>query len=183
MTSVCAITDGKKIIMAADSQATVGYQKSIRITPKVFKRDGFLFGCAGSFRMIDILQYSFILPKHEPDINVEEYIRNIFINELRDCFKKYGFCKITENVEYFESGGSFLLGYRGRIFSIEADFQVAENIFHYDATGSGAQLILGAFYALKHLKLSQKETLDYVLGAATTFDCGTSPPYHFIYSD
>jgi len=40
-----------------------------------------------------------------------------------------------------EAGGTFLVGYRGRLFRVDSDYQVGESVNNYCAVGCGADLV------------------------------------------
>ncbi len=146
------IESPNKIHIAADSLASADYTKSFRKDRKVFKiNDEIIIGFAGSFRMGQLLQYSQIegglytlqVPD-EPDY-VYEFMVNDFINRTRLIFEDGGFLKKINEVE---EGGEFIVGLRGRVFTIYDDFQVEENDCPYSAIGCGAETAMGALMAL-----------------------------------
>jgi hypothetical protein len=71
-------------------------------------------------------------------------MRTTFIDSIRERFKHGGFAEISNNKE---EGGCFLVGVRGRLFSIESDYQVGESASGYSACGSGAAVSLGSLFS------------------------------------
>ena len=143
---VGAVVNGK-IYMGADSAGSNGYlQLTVRKDKKLFRNGPYLIGCCGSFRMTQLLRYSFQPPVCDDGEDVEQFMATRFIDAVRECFKAGGYAAKSQEVE---SGGQFLVGYRGRLFQIEGDYQVGESVDGYDAVGSGADLALGALSATK----------------------------------
>ncbi|HRH83558.1 MAG TPA: hypothetical protein PK210_04910 [Bacteroidia bacterium] len=68
MTCIVGLVDQEKVIIGGDSAATVGTSISLWSDPKVFKIGDFIFGCEGSFRMIQLMKYKFIPPKSKPRV-------------------------------------------------------------------------------------------------------------------
>lgn len=161
-----------KVYIAGDSAATYGATVTIRKDPKVFKNGDFVIGCTTSFRMAQLLQFSFIPPPIR-DKEIFEYMCTDFINEIRNCFNKGGFMQKGSDGD--EIGGCFLVGYKDRLFEIDSDYQVAENLDGIATAGCGYDVALGALYGNESEDILYKinKTLDIVV-----FLCnGVRPPF------
>ncbi len=90
--------DNNKVYIGADSAGSGGWQIVTRIDTKVFKIWDFIFWCTTSFRMINILKYSFIPPKIRNTEDIYEYMCTKFINELRNSFGDWWFLEKDKNV-------------------------------------------------------------------------------------
>ena len=53
----------KKVTIGGDSAGVAGLDITIRKDEKVFKVDNFIIGCTSSFRMIQLLRFSFKPPE------------------------------------------------------------------------------------------------------------------------
>jgi ATP-dependent protease HslVU (ClpYQ) peptidase subunit len=166
MTCIVGMIDNKtkKVIIGGDSSSTSDSNIFIRKDPKVFKNNDFIFGCTTSYRMIQLLRFSFIPPEKIEAKGIYEYMCTDFINAVRNCYKDGGFLQKFDNGD--ERGGHFLVGYKDRLFKIEEDFQVAENLNGIDACGCGADFALGAISSLSKYKLSTKQKIITSLEAA-----------------
>ena len=144
MTCVVGLVHNNKVYMGGDSGAIGPNFYEIRKDFKVFIKGEFIIGYAGSFRLGDILQHVFKEPKIKTD-NLREYMVSSFVKELRMCFNdnEYMITALKEE----DSDGEILVGIRGRLFSIEGDYNVGESIRPYRAIGGGAECALGAMYA------------------------------------
>jgi ATP-dependent protease HslVU (ClpYQ) peptidase subunit len=172
MTCIVGVIEKGKVFIGADSAGVSGLDISIRKDPKVFKVGEFVIGCTSSFRMIQLLRFSFNPPKRH-DEDVYQYMCTGFVNALRQCFKDGGFMEVNSSVE---SGGCFLVGYQGRLFLIYDDFQVAENDCEFGSIGCGADFAKGALKALGN-KTAAKDRITKALEIATYFSGGVRPPF------
>lgn len=145
MTLIVGIIENGKVIIGGDSAGVSGLNITIRKDPKVFRVGEFIIGCTHSFRMMQLIRFKFTPPRRFDDTDLFEYMCTSFIDELRKVFKDGGFAR-KESDE--ESGGTFLVGYKGRMFKIETDYQVGEAQENYYACGCGVYYALGALDAM-----------------------------------
>src|SRR3546814_9779502 len=78
-----------------------------------------------SFRMGQLLAHSFQPPKWHDDYDVYEYMVRDFVEAVRNCLKSGGFATREKEAE---AGGTFLVGFKGRLFEIADDYQVGESV-------------------------------------------------------
>lgn len=172
MTCIMGYAIDGKVYIGADSASVSGWEVRKTNLHKVFIVDEFIVGYTTSFRMGQILQYYLCVRPQEENESDLEYMVKAFAENARNCLKDYGFSKIEHNVE---EGGTFLVGYRGHLYSIYSDFQVNEGSEGFDACGSGREYALGAF-----LVTSDKSPEDRVLSALQTaayFSGSVTEPY------
>lgn len=174
MTCIVALKHKGKVYMGADSAGVGGLNLSIRKDPKIYINGPFMFGFTSSFRMGQILGYSFNPPKQEQGEPIEKFMATKFINEVRKCLKDGGFAKINNNEE---EGGFFIVSYKGRIFTVQCDFQVAEEVQNYTAVGCGDHLALGSLHASGRTAWTPQTRLKRALEAAATFSAGVAKPF------
>ena len=120
--------------------------------------------------MGSLLRYSFSSPKHPNNMGVDRYLNTIFVEAIRKCFKNGGYGEK-------DRGGTFILGYRGRLFYIESDFQVGIPRSNYTAVGCGSDLCKGSLHTTEALKLPPRERIQLALKAAAEFSAGVSAPF------
>lgn len=178
MTCIVGFIDKKngKVVIGGDSAGVGGLDIAIRRDVKVFKVGDFVIGCTSSFRMIQLIRFSFKPPKYYPDTDLYEYMCTTFVDTLRICFKNGGFARRNNDEE---SGGTFLVGYKDRLFEIEEDYQVAENYDLFNSCGCGAKYALGALMAIKDNEWIPEDKIRLALQIATHFSAGVRPPYVF----
>ena len=179
MTCIVGLLDNKtgKVHIGGDSCGIDGLDVVVRKDKKVFRNGEFVFGFASSFRMGQILQYEF----DPPEVNYDDlmvYMVKTFIPYLRYVFKEGAYTSIESSKEH---GGSFLVGGRGRLFNIQRDFQVGENLCGYMAIGCGEAYALGSLHATDLDKnLDPEWRLEQALQAASTFSGGVCAPFNFV---
>lgn len=174
MTCIAGFIEGKKVWMGADSAGVGGYSLTVRADHKIFKNGPMLFGFTSSFRMGQLLRYALLVPDHDPRVPIEKYMATSFVNAVRESLKTNGFSKVVNGVE---EGGTFLVGYKGRLFCIQDDYQVAEAADTFDAVGCGHDVAKGALYATRHLV--GEERLRTALEAAERYSAGVRAPFIF----
>lgn len=176
MTIIVGLVDkeNKTIYMGGDSAGVSGYSLRQRRDEKVFINNGFIIGYTSSFRMGQLLRFKLTPPKLAVDEDTYEYMCTSFIDEVRETFKDGGFSNIENNIEY---GGTFLVGFSGRLFEIHDDFQVAECLINYNACGCGEDIAMGSLYSTEHLSRMPEERVLMALEAAGKFNAGVRDPY------
>lgn len=174
MTCIVGLVENGKVYVGGDSAGVAGYSLTVRADRKVFRNGDFVMGFRSSFRMGQLLAQSFTPPRRHHDVDVYKFMVTEFVNSVRDCLKTGGYASKKEEVE---SGGTFLVGYAGRLFKIEDDYQVGEPVDGFDACGCGDQIALGALFASPSLKPQARLQLS--LDAAERFSAGVRGPFHF----
>lgn len=172
MTCIIGLVDDGNVYIGADSAGVAGSGLSIRSDPKVFIRDDFIMGFTGSFRMGQLLRYN-LQVAYRPEItDILEYMVKTFVEAVRRCLKGGGF---AEKKDDREKGGTFLVGYQGRLFRIGSDYQVGENKLPFDVVGCGEDIAQGSLYSNGYLK--PKERILQALEAAEQFSSGVRRPF------
>lgn len=182
MTCIVAIAQGGTVYMAADHAASDDKSGWIiaRKDPKVFKVGQYGIAFTDSFRMGQILQYSWTPPKYTPtktNSGLDKFMRTKFVESVKDAFKSGGYGGFSSGQE--DEGGIFLIGVCGKVFTMDQDFHIAENIVNYMAEGSGAMFALGALHATKNQK-NPKMRMKLALEAAADFSMSVKPPFTYI---
>lgn len=178
MTCIAGIVDKGRVFIGGDSAGVGDYDLVVRADRKVFAIGDYVMGFTTSFRMGQLLAHAFAPPN--PPSDSEDLMRFMvvdFIDVVRKLLKDNGFSKVEDNVE---SGGTFLVGVKGRLFHIADDFQVGESTHGFDACGCGAQLALGSLWAMQTRNLHPIEKVRAALAAAETFSAGVRAPFHII---
>lgn len=173
MTCIVGVADGKRVWIGGDSAATSGWDLTIRTDPKVFENGPMVFGFTSSFRMGQLLHHRLVVPK-QGDENDHRWLCTTFIDSVRQCLKDGGFAR-TESGE--DKGGDFLVGYRGHLYRVASDYQVAESADQYDAVGCGGDFALGAMRATKG---PPNRRITEALSAAEHFSAGVAGPFRIV---
>ena len=136
MTCIIGYVDkNRKVFIGGDSAGVAGLSISIRKDPKVFKNGAFIMGFTSSFRMGQLLMSSkFVVPKQKKSETDYNFMITTFIDTVIKVFKDGGY--IRKEQESLE-GGTFLVGYKGKLYEINSDFQVGEVEENFNAVGCG----------------------------------------------
>ena len=172
MTCIVGLLDKGKIYMGGDSAGVARLALSIRADQKVFIKDDFIMGFTTSFRMGQLLRYNLEIPTICKNIDLFEYMVTSFVEAVRKCLKDGGF---AEKKDEKEKAGTFLVGYQNRLFCIDEDYQVGEQLLPFYAIGCGDNIALGALFANEHLK--SEERILQALEAAEQFSAGVRRPF------
>ena len=172
MTCIVGLVDQDRVIIGGDSAATAGNAISIWSDPKVFKVGDFIFGCEGSFRMIQLMKYKFIPPKIKPK-DVFKYLCTDFPDEIMRLMKE-GF--------FSDPGkfGSFLVGYKNRLFEFDYDLQVGENINGMASICAGADIALGSLYTSRGSVLTSDQRVLKALEASAFYCTSVEKPFRLV---
>lgn len=170
MTCIVGLVDKGDVYIGGDSAGVAGLSLSIRADEKVFGNGPFIMGFTSSFRMGQLLRYKFSPPAQTVHQDDMEYMVTSFIDACRTCFSQNGFGDKDATV-----GGSFLVGYKGSLYTVEGDYQVGKLHAPFDSVGCGSDLALGALYATEGQPPEKR--INLALQAASTFSAGVAPPF------
>lgn len=181
MTCVVGLKHNGKVHIAADSAGVAGYSVTSRADEKTFQNGAFIFGFAGSFRIGQVLRYSFNTPDYDPRRDFDEYMINDFILTLRKTLEICGCLKKESGIDT-ASNAIFLLGSsaNSELYCIESDFQVGKNREPYEAIGSGADFALGSLASTEHIKDFPRRRLEIALQAAEKYSGSVQAPFTFV---
>jgi hypothetical protein len=168
MTCIIGLVDKGDVYMGGDSAGVDGLYLTIRADEKVFINGPFIMGFTTSFRMGQLLRYKFNPTAQTIQQDDMQYMVTTFIDAVRKCFTDNDFGETKK-------GGQFLVGYKGKLYTIDVDFQVGIPAKLYDAVGCGSDLALGAMYATPELDPLKRITT--ALKAASTFSAGVAAPF------
>ena len=180
MTCIIGFTDKKnnKTYMGCDSLGSNGYIKQYRNDRKIFKpenNNNFVVGFTSSYRMGQLLMYADIFPTEKQiecdDIKIDhKWMVTKFIPKVKELFKNNNYGKD-------DKGGVFLVAYKGQLFQIESDFQVAETTIDFNSVGCGEDFALGSLFALDDNVGIENKILT-GLKSASYFSCGVDKPFY-----
>jgi ATP-dependent protease HslVU (ClpYQ) peptidase subunit len=168
MTCIVGLVDKGRVYIGGDSAGVAGLSVSIRADEKVFANGPFIMGFTTSFRMGQLLRYKLEPAAQTIKQGDMEYMVTSFIDSVRKCFTDNGFGSGS-------TGGTFLVGYKSKLYTIDTDYQVGVSADPFDAVGCGTDLALGAMYATKGQ--DPKKRITTALSAASTFNGGVMAPF------
>ncbi len=175
MTCIAGLVDKDgNVWIGGDSAGVGGYALSIRKDPKVFRNGPFVIGGTSSWRMLQLLRFSFVPPEYyaERDTDLDRFMVTSVVNAFRDCLKNGGYAKTDQGQE---AGGQFLVGFAGHLYFIGADYQVGETHCGYAAVGCGEDIAHGVLYATPELE--PRRRIELALQGAEQFSAGVRGPF------
>lgn len=176
MTAIVGLVSDGCIYIGGDSAGVdSGLSLAVRADTKVFRNGKYLFGFTTSFRMGQLIRHALTPPKPpRSPAQLDRFMSTTFIDAIRECLRAGGWVR-RDNER--EEGGTFLVGVRGRLYSVEEDFQVGQSADGYAAVGSGAAVALGALYATAETAMPPKRRVKIALRAAERFNAGVRGPF------
>jgi ATP-dependent protease HslVU (ClpYQ) peptidase subunit len=178
MTCIVAIAKDGVVHMGADSAGSDEDTGVILpyVIPKVFKRNGYVIGYAGSFRFGKLLQYIFDLPTCPASVNtsekLDEFMNKIVMQSIKKQAKELDLDK--EEMDF-----DALIGLKGHIFEISNDWCAIEASMPYNVCGSGTKYALGSLHTTQVWKDPVKR-INVALAAAAENDLYVAPPFNII---
>lgn len=173
MTCIAAMVDGSgRGHIACDSLGSNHHTKSVYRTPKIFRREEFLIGFTGSYRMGQILQYNLDLPPRKVNQSDEDYLHADFIGAVRGAFSDNG----------FGDSGEFLLVYHGRIYTHQSDHSLLESIDPFETSGSGEDYARAALHTTTALSPDALpvDHLRHAIETAARYVCSVGGEIHYL---
>lgn len=178
MTAIAGLVHDGRVLIGADSGGVGGWTLNTRKDAKVFGNGAYVMGFTSSFRMGQILRWSFKPPAPPAKGSLERFMCTTWVNAARHTLSEGGWAKKDAEREL---GGCLLVGVRGHLFRVDEDWQVGEHADGYAAVGSGEQTALGAFAATEHLGLDPEKRVLSVLEAAERHNIGVRGPFHLLW--
>lgn len=181
MTCIVGAIDKKTgtVYIGADSAGTGGTSLRLRKDPKVFIRKPFIMGFTTSFRMGQLLMSDerFSIRQQKENESDYDYMVSAFIPAIQALFEKGGYLVVKDKVQ---SGGTFLVGYKGHLYSIHDDFQVGEHLDDYNSCGCGENYAIGSLYSTEKTSMPTAERVYEALEAAEHNCSGVRRPFNIL---
>jgi len=124
VTCIVGLEHDGTVIIGGDAAAVEDTRITRYTEPKVFTVGEYLIGYCDSFRMGQLLQYRLKVPKQMVDDDMS-HMCTVFVDACRKLFHQGGFAKSSDNED---SGGVFLVGYRGALYCIDEDYHVGRSM-------------------------------------------------------
>lgn len=135
MTCIVGAEYGNTVFLGGDIQGTGGNHKIIHTQPKVFNRNGVIFGYTTSYRFGQILEQNLqdpVVPQNKAEIY--KWLCSVLIPDIRSTLKAHD----------YEGGGNCLIGVQNQLWEMQNDFSVLRSVKGYTACGSGFEYAMGS---------------------------------------
>ncbi|MGH2638271.1 MAG: hypothetical protein ACRDF4_03155, partial [Rhabdochlamydiaceae bacterium] len=134
MTCIVGIVENNVVYIGGDSASVnTNFQSETRADAKVFQVGEFLFGICGSWRMGQVLRFKVKTPERKENQNDYEYLVADWVDATREAMKESG-CLVGEDEQEFLPG-TFLMGYRGNLYTVDSDFGIGQSLDGMAACG------------------------------------------------
>lgn len=178
MTCIVGLEHDGKVSIGGDSAGVNGWlQIRTRADEKVFVNGPMIFGFTSSFRMGQLLRYSLSVPEQLQSQDDFAFMCTTFIDAVRKCLKDGGYARVKDGEDH---GGVFMVGYRGKLYRIEDDFQVGRSTWKFEACGCGVDFAMGAMLMTMDLSIDPRDRITKALEAAAEFSAGVAPPFRVL---
>jgi 20S proteasome alpha/beta subunit len=180
MTCIVGITDGKRIVMGADSAGSSPDNPEIydTATSKLWKTGEYVIGICGSYRAGQLARWEMNWPE-PPEVTgpeLESFMVRVVVASLRQTLQNAAFTSPEERSRVAQ----FLVGVRGTLFSIGGDFSAVSMRPPWMAIGSGRFAAYGALQILGGLELELEDKVRRALAAAATQTANVREPFHVL---
>lgn len=172
MTCIVGIAKDGKVYIGADSCASNSHLKHRSERPKVFKNGDFIIGYTSSFRMGQLLEFEWSPPARDEGNSDYQYLIKQAIPSIQKLFKDHRFGKEKDSEQ---QGGTFIVGYKGRVYYVQDDFSVIEPSDGFYSVGSGEEWALGSLYSTRDWEDPVKR-IEMAISAAEYYCCTVSGP-------
>jgi len=181
MTCIVGYVEDGTVYMGSDSAGSDWFTYTVRQEPKVFKRPGdrgeMIIGYTSSFRFGQLLEHALEIPIQPKNMNDHKYMVTSFMDAVRKCLGDGGFKK-TKNDN--EQGGTCLIGYHGKLWEMEDDFQIALCQKIGASVGSGVYAATAVLHILDEYEISPKKKVEKALQIAEKCVTTVKGPFKII---
>lgn len=172
MTVVVAVKDKHGIEWGWDSSITSGDITEPMVNDKVFHLGQNIYvGVTAVLRTLQAVR-SFNPPENKRT-DIQKYLESDFMDALIKHFEKK---KVLDGMEPAKCEIEFLIGYKGRLFTVGPCFSVAEPSRDSYALGSGGMIALGS---LNTTRGSAKTRVERALKASLSCN-SICKPFHYL---
>ena len=179
MTVVVGLVRDGKIYMGSDRMATWGNKTVIMSDPKIKEEGEFLLGSAGSLGTLQILFDAFEMPAIKEEQTQSTYLLNDFAPAFRKRLKELGMLEEKNGKQ--STDNHFVIGFRGKLFSVGGNLSMVEHADSYCSIGSGSEFALGVLHALTGDKnLKPEKIIERALEAAAHHNPYVAEPFDII---
>lgn len=172
----------KKSYIIGDSCASDSINHSVVRNPKVFNpvgRRDVLIGCAGTFRLPNLLKHVPNVFPPEDELATEDIDMSYLVNEFSPVIKI-----LTDDFED-DDVWEMLIAVNGHIYRMQLDYSIIEPADDCEAIGCGGSVALGAFKVLNELEpnMTVEDRMKHALKVACDTVQGCCAPFLFLESE
>jgi ATP-dependent protease HslVU (ClpYQ) peptidase subunit len=176
VTCVVAVEHEGSVWIGADSIAFDDTYDAVTLaTPKVFIREGIIFGHSGGVRALQALKHGLKIPKRGTRGDDEQWICTVFAEAVRAAVRKFGATISKDGIDQVD--GHMLVGYRGAAYAFEPGLAAIRSTRGFEAIGCGAKYALGNLHGARSIAFPPDVRISYALEAAEALNAGVRGPF------
>lgn len=137
MTCIVGLEHDGRVFLGGDIQGTGWNNKVVHTQPKVFNKNGVIFGYTTSYRFGQILEHGLadpVVPENPAEIY--RWLITVLIPEIKNALKMHG----------YEGGGNCLIGVKDQLWELQNDFSVLRSTRGFASVGSGTEYAMGSMF-------------------------------------
>lgn len=171
--------DAKQAWLGADSGIANDTQRYTLAHPKVFVKQGILFGVSGSWRLSQIIQYRLALEDTKHPVHcLTKWAAQTLVPRIQKCCIGNGYSFDDKDDPL---NAQILMATRTQLVLIDTDLSVQEYTIPYVAIGAGEEYAMGSLYAtMKCGAMDHREQVLCALEAANKFAPSVTMPFNII---
>ena len=150
MTTLAAIQGDGWAVIGCDSRSSDDSGRPMNLaTHKIIENNGILIAGSGSSRGSNILQFGWKAPKPTVNENLDKFVTQKFIPQMRQVFIDAGY-DMKEDGDAAEHDSSFIIVVRGIIYPVFEDYSWDRDVNGIYFSGSGGDIALGVMESYCH---------------------------------
>jgi hypothetical protein len=178
MTAVVSLEHKGAVHMGGDSAISCEESVALQAEPKVFVRNGVVFGIAGQPRIEPLLRYVVDLPNVRKGTDPARWVNVDLASAIRKAMTDEGFVNVAS---WFEADGTaIMVGLLGKLFVVESDLCAWRPLLGYHAIGSGGEHARASLRETAGKSLQPRTRLKRALECAFEQSPFVRPPWSFV---
>lgn len=153
----------RRVVIGGDMQGSSWNHKAAYTQPKVFEKNGIVFGYTTSYRFGQLIEHS-LRDMAAPKGDVYTWLVQLLVPSIREALEAGG----------WKEGGSCIIGVQGEVWTLQEDYSVLRSTCGYSAVGSGSEYALGCLAGITACKKlasldDHVQAVEQAIEAAGTF--------------
>ena len=172
ITCIVGSVDHGRVMLGCDSMYCEGDDVLISSDPKAWRAGDWVIGAAGMVSWMDLLSKHMRWPKVTRR-TADTVVRVEVPREIRRVAQETG-------TDLEDANGAALVGVHGRLYMVDSDLVVVSASEGYAAIGSGRQPAIGALYATRRAKLTQRTRMRMALESSERYCASVRRPWRWV---
>lgn len=172
MTLIVGLEHDGKVVVGADSFVGNGNHCYRVGEPKVFRNGPLLIGYCGSMRFGALMRHKLTVPRRNKDQSNSEYMATSVADRIRKVVADNGYQRKKDEREH---GGFALIGYKGRLYRLQEQYDLTPVGDGWIAQGAGEDIAIGVLAATEGM--DGPDRVEHVLSLVARFSPWVAEPF------